>query len=61
MSFGRLLKKEKTLKRAGTFELENGDCYLICTAVRRGFYLFAAFSVGKMGATDLFGYGAKTC
>jgi hypothetical protein len=46
MNFGRLLKKEKTLPRSGTFEPENSDAY-IYTAVKRKSYLFAAFSVGK--------------
>jgi len=46
MSFGRLLKKEKTLKRSGQVEPENGDCYLY-TAIKRKSYLFTAFSAGK--------------
>ena len=46
MSFGRLLKKEKTLKREGAPEPEAGDCW-VYTAVKRYSYLFAAFSVGK--------------
>jgi len=39
-------KKRKRLKRAGTFEPENGDAW-IYTAVKRQSYLFAAFSIGK--------------
>jgi hypothetical protein len=55
MSYGRLLKKEKTLPRSGQIESESGDCY-IYTAIKRRSYLFAAFSVGKWTSANLFRY-----